>query len=330
MLTDSNKFQEGPGGAYGWPSDEAGFNRARLGPPRIAELHLELSALLSLGTIDVTQEAAAITLAWSILRQCGLPTFGDIRTKRAENFNNVIPLEIREAVSLSLETVGWMAYAPKPEEFDRAAQLFVRAVALSPLDLARLEKFAIIAGQIKPDQIMNLRHDPVKQEQTAIGFAIQATKHIEYALEEEFGITREVLNETSGESINRLISVSDKEVRPYLTRILRHLSHLHGLQAYFFENGVHASNAIGAGCSALQMAGLPRGVAECVHTLRDALQDHNPSELLGEELPLVISILDSISKGFHVKWRLFNNQSAGRRSEELDKLCQILEAKSLE
>ena len=250
----------------------------------------------------------------------------ETQVRIAKDFKNIVAT--KEA-SGNIEQI-MKVIKNKPEQFDRAAQLFVRAVALSPLDLARLEKFAIIAGQIKPDQIMNLRHDPVKQEQTAIGFAIQATKHIEYALEEEFGITREVLNETSGESINRLISVSDKEVRPYLTRILRHLSHLHGLQAYFFKNGVHASNAIGAGCSALQIAGLPRGVAECVHTLQDALQDHSPSELLGEELPLVISILDSISKGFHVKWRLFNNQSAGRRSEELDKLCQILEAKSLE
>lgn len=305
-----------------------GFSGASLMPSPIAELHLELTALLSLESIDVKQEAAAITLAWSILRECGFPTFGDIRARRSEDFCKTVPVELREAVSLSLDTIGWMAYAPVPGQFDRAAQMFVRAVALCPLDLTRLEKLAIIAGEIKPDHIMNLRHDPAKQAQTAIGFAIQATKHIEHALEEVFGITRAALNEASGESMTRLISTSAEEARPYVARMLRHLSHLHGLQACFFNNGVHASNAIGAGCSALQIVGLPRGIAECMNVLHDGLREHTPSELLGEEAPLVVSILDAISKGLHMKWRLFNNQSAGRRSEQLDELCEILESGS--
>ena len=328
MLNHKKEFQEAHGSASPGPSDKAGFNRASLGPSQIANLQLELTSLLSSETIKTEQQAAAIALAWSILRECGFPTFGDIRARRCEDFCKTVPVDLREAVSLSLDTVGWMAYAPVPGQCDRAAQMFVRAVALCPLDLARLEKLAIIAGEIKPDQIMNLRHDPAKQAQTAIGFAMQATKHIEYALEEVFGITREALNEASGDSITRLLSVSDEETRSYVVRMLRHVSHLHGLQACFFKNGVHASNAISAGCSALQIVGLPRGIAECANVLREGLREHSPSELLGEETPLIVSILDAISKGLHMKWTLFNNHSAGRRSEQLDELCEILESGS--
>ena len=328
MLSHRNEFEQTQGTASHGPSDKAEFDRASLGRSQIANLQLDLTSLLNSETIETEQQAVAIALAWSILRECGFPTFGDIRARRCEDFCKTVPVNLREAISLSLDTVGWMAYAPNPDQYDRAAQMFVRAVALCPLDLARLEKLAIIAGEITPDHIMNLRHDPAKQAQTAIGFAMQATKHIEYALEEVFGITREALNEASGDSITRLLLVSDEETRSYLVRMLRHVSHLHGLQACFFKNGVHASNAISAGCSALQIVGLPRGIAECANVLREGLREHSPSELLGEETPLIVSILDAISRGLHMKWTLFNNHSAGRRSDQLDELCEILESGS--
>ncbi len=299
-------------------------------PPRIAGLRHQLTTLLSSESFEIAHQDDAIALAWSILRESGLPTFGDVRTKRAADLCRIVLPEIREAVSLSLDTVGWLSYAPKPGQFDRAAQMFARAVALCPLVLDRLEKFAIIAGEIRPEHIAHLRHDPQKQAQTSMGYAVQAAKNIEYAFEERFGITRDVLNDASGESLNRLLSSVDDDERQYLARMLRHLAHLHALQAVFFDNGVHAGKAVAAGCSVLQIMGLPSGIFECVGLIEEALPQHHPRELFGEDGPLLISTLDAISRGLYAKWKLFNNSTAGRRSEQLDNLCDTLEAKLAE
>lgn len=326
MLSYREQVPEDFGGASDFPRS----GRGGVEPYRVAELRHELTSIVTSDPFDTTRQADAVLLAWSILRECGFPSFGDIRAKRSEDFCAMIPAELREAVSLSLDTVGWISYAPKPGQFDRAAQMFARAVALCPLDLGRLEKFAIIAGEIKPEHICNLAHEPRRQAQTAIGFAIQAAKHIEYVLEESFGISRDTLNESSGETLNQLLSAVSDEGRHYLARVLRHLAHLHALQADFFKNGVHAGKAIAAGCSALQIVGLPRGVAECVRMLEEAVKEQPPREVLGDDLSLVVSALDSISRGFHAKWKLFHNQAAGRRSEQIDQLCDTLEAAWLE
>lgn len=299
--------------------------RVGVEPPGVAEARHKLTMLLSAEHLDPKRQHEAVTLAWTILGQCGFSTFGDVRIRRADEFVVLVPGELRDAVSLSLDTVGWLSYAPRQNQLDKAAQMFARAVTLCPLDLGRLEKFAIIAGKIRPDHIVNLAHDPLKQAQTAMGFAIQAAKHIEHVLEERFGINREVLNESSGEPLNQLLAAVSDDERHYLARVLRHLSYLHASQADFFNNGVHAGKAIAAGCSTLQIIGLPRGIAECVRMLKEALQEHHPREVLGDDVSLVASTLDSISRGFYAKWKLFNNQAAGRRSEQIDQLCDALE-----
>ena len=215
--------------------------------------------MLSSESFDVSRQADAVSLAWSILHKSGFATFGDIRTTYSENFCRAVPVDIREAVSLSLDTIGWISYAPKPNQLDRATQMFVRAVALYPLDLGRLEQLAIIAGEIKPEQIINLRNDPPKQAQTAIGFSIQATNHIEHALESCLELRERCINDASGKPLNLLIAAISDEACHYLGRMLRLVAHLHTLQPHFFGNGVNATTALAAGCSALQIRGFPRG-----------------------------------------------------------------------
>lgn len=297
MLSEGNEFQKeratGERAQEELPISSRSDHKSDL----IGGLHLELNSLLSSEPFDASRQGEAVALSWSILRESGFPTFGDIRTKRSEDFCGAVPVAIREAVSLSLDTVGWLSYAPKPEQFDRAAQMFARAVPLCPLDLGRLEKFAIIAGEIKPEQIVNLRHDPVKQAQTAIGFAIQSTKHSEHALEEVFGITRETLNDASGQSLNLLIAaISDDESR-YVARMLRHLAHLHALQAAFFDNGVHASKAIAAGCSALQIIGLPGESWSAYECSRTHCGSHLRKKCWGTTLSLLSLLLRRFRRG---------------------------------
>lgn len=293
----------------------------------IVDLHEQLNHILGGDIVEPLQQQTAIGLAWSILRESGFPTFGDVRAKRTEEFCLSVPADLRESVSLALDTIGWLEYAPKANEVDRAAQFLERAAALCPLDLTCVEKFSILAGVLKPENIINLRRDPVKQGQTAIGYAMKATKCLEYALENRFAVTSEVLHESSGESLSRLIPQMSDEERYYVARMLGHVAHLHTLQANFFENGVYAGKAIAAGCSALQVVGLPRGIVECVTELQEALRQHTARDVLGEYAPLVLSILESVSRGFHKKWHLFNNHAAGRRSEKIDALCELLEAR---
>lgn len=291
----------------------------------ISRLHRELMEKLQSETLDSSSRSHVLKLAWSILDRNHLYSFELIRRTRPSEFSEKVSPENREPVSCALSTVGWIEYASTSHHFDRAAQMLERAIILTPHKLDRVERFAIIATEIGPTHLLNLSADPRKQLQTVIGYKHQASVCVEAALESAFGITWPILQERNGETLNHLLQNLDCDDLLYLTRSLSYLGSLHASQAEFYQNGVHAGRAVATGCSTLQCLGLSRNIVEAVNTMRNWLEGTSPEDVFELDLRQVSRALDAISRGFHVKWARFNNESAGDKAELIDRLCEVLE-----
>ncbi len=266
-----------------------------------------------------------VGLAWRILTLIGFPDFDQIRQVRTEEWPSIIEPAQHGLVALALETIGWYHFGLRPYDIDRTARIFDRCLELTPYNQRALERFAIVANEIKPEHIGGFAKFPKKQEETALGYKLQCKRKVDNILLDVFGITEGHLVGKGEQTIAQMMRSRKHAERKFVFNILGHLSRFNCAVGDFFGNGTQLSLGIGAACCQLEMLDLPRDISNLVTLCTSRLEEVSPQEVAGDETPLLCSILKSLSALCDAKWRIFKNQSAHRRVKEIEELLSIIE-----
>lgn len=269
----------------------------------------------------------AIRHAWSILTTLGLSDFDAIRDIRTEEWPHAIPHNQHALTSLALEIVGWYQFGLRPYDIDRTARIFDRCLELTPQNQRALEKFAIVANTIQPENIGGLARFPKKQRETALGYRLQCKRKIDNILIDVFGISEAHLVGQAETSVATLARTRKERERIFIFKILGHLSKINCAVGDFFGNGVQLSLGIGAACCQVEMLGLPRDLTNLTTLLRSRLDEGDSGEVAGEETNIICEILTSIADLCDSKWRIFKNHASQRRAAELRHLIREIEAR---
>jgi hypothetical protein len=267
-----------------------------------------------------------VGVAWRILTLMGFPDFDTIRLIRTEEWPSVIDPAQHGLVALALETIGWYHFGLRPYDLDRTARVFDRCLELTPQNQRALERFAIVANEIRPEHIGGFAKFPRKQQETALGYKLQCKRKVENILLDVFGITEGHLVGKGEQSIAQMMRSRKHDERKFVFNILGHLSRFNCAMGDFFGNGTQLSLGIGAACCQLEMLDLPRDISNLVMLCNSRLEEVSPQEVAGDETPLLCSILKSLAALCDAKWRIFKNQSAHRRVKEIEELLSIIEA----
>jgi len=270
----------------------------------------------------VTSEV--VGLAWRILTLLGFSDFDQIRQVRTEEFPNVIEPAQHGLVSLALETIGWYHFGLRPYDMDRTARVFDRCLELTPQNQRALERFAIVANEIKPEHIGGFAKFPKKQQETALGYKLQCKRKIDNILLDVFGITEGHLVGQSETTAAQMMKTRKIAERRFIFNILGHLSRINCAVGDFFGNGTQLSLGMGAACCQLEMLELPRDITYLIKLCKSRLEEVSGPEVAGEETPLLCSILRAVSAICDAKWRIFKNQSAHRRVKEIEELLALI------
>jgi len=305
----------------------------RVGAPLLAEQQAE-AALHELrekfegaeqNPSDRKKVSEAVGLAWRILTLLGFPDFDAIRVVRTEEFPVTIEPSQHGLVSLALETIGWYHFGLRPYDIDRTARVFDRCLELTPQNQRALERFAIVANQIRPEHIGGFAKFPKKQQETALGYKLQCKRKIDNILLDVFGISEAHLVGQAQPPVAELMRSKKVPERKFVFNILGHLSRINCVVGDFFGNGTQLSLGMGAACCQLEMLELPRDISNLIRLCKSRLEEVGGNEVAGEETPLLCSILRSLSALCDAKWRIFKNQSAHRRVNEIEGLLSIIE-----
>lgn len=263
--------------------------------------------------------------AWRFLTLAGFPDFEAIRQVQTEDFPRRLPESSWGVTSLALETVGWYHFGLDRYHIDRTARIFDRALELTPHNQRALERFAVVATAIRPEDIGGLARFPKKQRETALGYKLQCKRKIDEILLDLFSITEAHLVGQTPKTVAQLLKERSVSERRFIFTILGHLSQLNCVAGDFFGNGTQLSLGIGAACCQLEILGLPRDLGNLCVLCRSRLEEDSSRQVAGEETPLLCSILRNISSLCDAKWRIFRNQSAYRRTEEIGELLRLIE-----
>jgi len=263
--------------------------------------------------------------AWRLLTILGFEDFDAIRQVRTEDFPHVINPSQHGLVSLALEIIGWYHFGLDRYHIDRTARIFDRCLELTPHNQRALERFAIVANEIRPEHIGGFAKYPKKQRETALGYKLQCKRKIDNILHDVFGITEAHLVGQSAERVAELVKGRKVSERRFVFNILGHLSQLNRASGDFFGNGTQLSLGIGAACCQLEILGLPRDLSNLFILCKSGIGEDSCHQVAGEETPLLCSILRNISSLCDAKWRLFQNQAARRRVEEIKDLLKKIE-----
>lgn len=266
-----------------------------------------------------------VGVAWRILTLVGFADFDQIRQVRTEEWPSVIDPAQHGLVALALETIGWYHFGLRPYDIDRTARVFDRCLELTPQNQRALERFAIVATEIRPENIGGFAKFPKKQQETALGYKLQCKRKVDNILLDVFGITEGHLVGQGKQTVAQMMKIRKNVERAFVFNILGHLSRFNFAVGDFFGNGTQLSLGIGAACCQLEMLDLPRDISNLVMLCKSRLEEVSPQEVAGEETPLLCSILKALSALCDAKWRLFKNQSAHRRVKEIKELLNIIE-----
>ena len=266
-----------------------------------------------------------VGLGWRILTLVGFPDFDHIRQVHSEEWPNLIAPAQHGLVALALEAIGWYHFGLRPYDIDRTARVFDRCLELTPHNQRALERFAIVANEIKPEHIGGFAKFPKKQQETALGYKLQCKRKIDNILLDVFGITEGHLVGKGEQTVAHMMKARKHAERKFVFAILGHLSRFNYAMGDFFGNGTQLSLGIGAACCQLEMLELPRDISNLVMLCKSRLDECSPGEVAGEETPLLCSILKALSALWDAKWRIFKNQTAHRRVKEIQELLSIIE-----
>ena len=305
----------------------------RVGAPLLAEQQAEAAFRELREKCDAAEQhpsdrkvvSEAVGLAWRILTILGFADFDQIRQVRTEEFPNVIEPAQHGLVSLALETVGWYHFGLQPYDIDRTARVFDRCLELTPQNQRALERFAIVANEIRPEHIGGFAKFPKKQQETALGYKLQCKRKIDNILLDVFGITEGHLVGQSDTTVAQMMKTRKNPERRFVFNILAHLSRLNCVVGDFFGNGTQLSLGMGAACCQLEMLDLPRDITNLIRLCKSRLEEVSGPEVAGEETPLLCSILRAVSAICDAKWLIFKNHSARRRVEEIEDLLGLIE-----
>ncbi|MEN9846810.1 MAG: hypothetical protein RIS36_1957 [Pseudomonadota bacterium] len=266
-----------------------------------------------------------VGVAWRILTLVGFPDFDEIRQIRTEEWPSVIEPAQHGLVALALETIGWYHFGLHHYDIDRTARIFDRCLELTPHNQRALERFAIIANEIKPEQIGGFAKFPKKQLETALGYKLQCKRKVDNILLDVFGITEGHLVGKGEQTVAQMMKVRKHAERRFVFNILGHLSRFNLAVGDFFGNGTQLSLGIGAACCQLEMLDLPRDISNLITLCKSRLEEVVPQEVAGDETTMLCSILRSLRALCDAKWRIFKNHSSHRRSKEISELLAIIE-----
>jgi hypothetical protein len=263
--------------------------------------------------------------SWRILTLVGFPDFDQIRKIHSEEWPSVLDPSQHALVALALEAIGWYHFGLRPYDIDRTARVFDRCLELAPQNQRALERFAIVANEIKPENIGGFTKFPKKQQETALGYKLQCKRKVDNILLDIFGITEGHLVGKGEQTVATIIKARKHGERKFVFNILGHLSRFNYAVGDFFGNGTQLSLGIGAACCQLEMLDLPRDISNLVMLCKSRLEETSPHEVAGEETPLLSSILRSLADLCDAKWRIFQNQGARRRANEINALLSMFE-----
>lgn len=266
-----------------------------------------------------------VGLAWRILTLVGFPDFDQIRRIHTEEWPDTIAPKHYGLVALALESVGWYHFGLHPYDIDRTARVFDRCLELTPHNQRALERFAVVANEIKPEHIGGFAKFPKKQQETALGYKLQCKRKVDSILLDVFGISEGHLVGKGAQTVPEMMRPRKHEERKFVFNILGHLSRFNYAVGDFFGNGTQLSLGIGAACCQLEMLDLPRDISNLITLCKSRLEEGSPHEVAGDETPLLCSILRSLHALCNAKWRIFMNQSSQRRAKEIEELLRVLD-----
>ncbi len=304
----------------------------RVGAPLLAEQQAEAAMrelrerfeLAESNPGDRKSVSEAVGFAWRILTFFGFPDFDAIRQVRTEEFPSVFEPAQHGLVSLALEIIGWYHFGLRKYDIDRTARVFDRCLELTPHNTRALERFAIVANDIQPEDIGGFAKFPKKQQETALGYKLQCKRKVDNILNDVYGITEAHLVGQATETVAEMMKDKKPYERRFIFNILGHLSQFNLVIGDFFRNGTMLSLGTGAACCQLEMLNLPRDLTGLVVLCQSRLEESEDGQVAGEETPLVITILKVIAAIFDAKWRIFQNQAARRRAQELGELISLI------
>ncbi len=305
----------------------------RVGAPLLAEQQAEAAMRELRDRFELAESnpgdrkivSDAVGFAWRILTFLGFPDFEAIRQVRTEEFPTIFEPSQHGLVSLALEIVGWYHFGLRKYDIDRTARVFDRCLELTPHNIRALERFAIVANDIQPEDIGGFAKYPKKQQETALGYKLQCKRKVDNILLDVYGITEGHLVGQSPETVAAMMKTKKPAERKFVFNILGHLSQFNLVIGDFFRNGTMLSLGTGAACCQLEMLDLPRDLSSLVLLLKSRFEEEDRDLVAGEETPLVCSILRVIAGIFEAKWRIFQNQAAQRRAQELAELIKEIE-----
>ena len=308
----------------------------RVGAPLLAEQQAEAALRELREKFEATEQnpsdrkvaSEAVGLAWRILTLLGFPDFDAIRMVRTEEFPNVIEPAQHGLVSLALETIGWYHFGLRPYDIDRTARIFDRCLELTPQNQRALERFAIVANEIRPEHIGGFAKFPKKQQETALGYKLQCKRKVDNILLDVFGISEAHLVGQAQPTVAELMKSRKVTERRFVFNILGHLSQFNCVVGDFFGNGTQLSLGMGAACCQLEMLELPRDISNLIKLCKSRLEEVGGNEVAGDETPLLCSILKVVSAICDAKWRIFQNQSARRRVAEIQELLTLIDTQN--
>lgn len=271
----------------------------------------------------------AIRAAWSVLSFAGFTDFDAIRLVRTEDWPQTIDPNQHNLFALALEIVGWYQFGLRPYDIDRTARIFDRCLELTPHNQRALERFAIVTNEIKPEHIGGLSKFPRKQQETALGYRLQCKRKIDNILLDVFGITEAHLVGQAEVTVAHMFSSLKDRERRFIFNILGHLSRINREVGNFFGNGTQLSLGLGAACCQLEILGLPRDLNNLLSLLKSRLDETSSVEdIVGEETPMVCSILSVVADICECKWKIFKNHAAQKRAVELREFIHQVQAPS--
>lgn len=262
---------------------------------------------------DRRASGSAIRCAWDVLMDFGFHDFNDIKELHTDDWPTSFDPSEHRLISLALEVVGWYQFGLRPHDIDRTARIFDRALELTPSNLRALERFAIVVNTLRPEHIGGFANFPKKQRETALGYKLQCKRKIDNILLDYFEISEAHLLGKASETLSEMISKRSKDERGSLFELLGHLSRINIVVGDFFGNGTQLSLGMGAACCQLEMLGLPREIDAVLAILDKSA----PSGLDNDKRSLVCEILMVIAELCDCKWRIFKNQAAHRREQDI-------------
>jgi hypothetical protein len=243
----------------------------------------------------------------------GFHDFNDIKDLHTDDWPTTFDPGEHRLIALALEVVGWYQFGLRPQDIDRTARIFDRALELTPSNLRALERFAIVVTTLRPEHIGGFAKFPKKQRETALGYKLQCKRKVDNLLLNYFGISEAHLLGKASETLNETISKVTKDERDSLFELLGHLSRINIAVGDFFGNGTQLSLGMGAACCQLEMLGLPREIDATLAVLDAGAESTSDSDKRG----LVCDILMVIAELCDCKWRIFKNQAAHRREQDI-------------